>query len=107
MDAATTEGRPGYPLLHEGLLMAPPFPHALLAICLAWIGACVGAGEAVLPPRILPGQRDDGSVLLPNQWSLSPAGRQVELADFPVNIAVHPRGRYAAVLHCGYARHEI
>jgi len=65
------------------------------------------AGEDAASSRILPGQRADGSTLLPNQWSLTPAGRQVEVADFPVNIAVHPQGRYAAVLHCGYSRHEI
>ncbi|HEY3127815.1 MAG TPA: alkaline phosphatase family protein [Acidobacteriota bacterium] len=59
-------------------------------------------------PRVeLPGQRADGSVLLPNQWSLRPAGRQVLLGDFPVNIAVHPSSRFAAVLHCGYSVHEI
>jgi YVTN family beta-propeller protein len=46
-------------------------------------------------------------VLLPNQWSLRPAGKQVALGDFPVNIAVHPGGRFAAVLHCGYSEHEI
>jgi DNA-binding beta-propeller fold protein YncE len=55
----------------------------------------------------LPGQRPDGSVLLPNQWSLRPAGQQVTLGDFPVNIAVHPDGRFAAVLHSGYGQHEI
>jgi DNA-binding beta-propeller fold protein YncE len=55
----------------------------------------------------LPGQRADGSVLLPNQWSLRPVGRQVALGDFPVNIAVHPDGRYAAILHCGHGAHEI
>lgn len=54
-----------------------------------------------------PGKRADGSVLLPNQWSLRPAGRQIELADFPVNIAVHPGGRFAAILHAGYSQHEI
>ncbi|MBI4324802.1 MAG: hypothetical protein HY674_06005, partial [Chloroflexi bacterium] len=37
----------------------------------------------------LPGARPDGSVRLPNQWSLRPVGRQVLLGDFPVNIAVH------------------
>ncbi|HVM49174.1 MAG TPA: beta-propeller fold lactonase family protein [Candidatus Acidoferrum sp.] len=56
---------------------------------------------------ILPGCRADGSVLLPNQWSLRPAGHQVPLGDFPVNIALHPGGRFAAVLHCGHGRHEI
>ena len=41
------------------------------------------------------------------QWSLRPAGKQVSLGDFPVNIAVHPGGRYAAVMHSGYGPHEI
>jgi DNA-binding beta-propeller fold protein YncE len=55
----------------------------------------------------LPGPKPDGSVLLPNQWSLRPAGRQVEVDDFPVNVAVHPSGRYAAVLECGYSKHQV
>ena len=55
----------------------------------------------------LPGRRPDGSVLLPNQWSLRPAGRQVELADFPENVAIDPSGRFAAVLHAGYSDHQI
>ena len=46
-------------------------------------------------------------MLLPNQWSLRPAGEQLELGDFPVNLAVHPRGQFAAVLHSGYSQHEI
>jgi len=55
----------------------------------------------------VPGARGDGVILLPNQWSLRPVGRQIELGDFPVNIAVSPNGRYAAVLHCGNSEHEI
>jgi YVTN family beta-propeller protein len=84
---------PCLPLLAAALLLpgALPSSHA-------------GEGPA---PRILPGQRSDGSMLLPNQWALTPAGTQVEVADFPVNIAIHPGGRYAAVLHCGFSRHEI
>jgi hypothetical protein len=30
-----------------------------------------------------PGLQPDGSMLLPNLWSLRPAGSQIELADFP------------------------
>lgn len=45
--------------------------------------------------------------MLPNQWSLRPAGRQFELGDFPVNLALHPGGRYVAVLNGGYSAHEI
>ena len=55
----------------------------------------------------LPGHQSDNSVLLPNQWSIHPAGRQVTLGSLPVNIAVHPRGKYAAVLHSGYGPHEV
>lgn len=57
-------------------------------------------------PRVL-GSRPDGSVILPNQWSLRPVGRQVEVGDFPAAIAVHPDGRHAVVLHCGYGPHEL
>jgi len=55
----------------------------------------------------LPGALPDGAVRLPNQWYLRPAGRQIVVGDFPVNIAVHPSGKFAAVLHCGYGQHEI
>ncbi|HEY1172559.1 MAG TPA: alkaline phosphatase family protein [Verrucomicrobiae bacterium] len=54
-----------------------------------------------------PGLQADGSVLLPNMWSLRPAGKQVDLGDFPVNIAMHPAGRYAAILHSGHGAHEV
>jgi len=56
---------------------------------------------------VLPGAKADGSVLLPNQWSLRPAGKQVPLGDFPVNIAVHPSGKQAAILHAGFGQHEV
>jgi DNA-binding beta-propeller fold protein YncE len=65
------------------------------------------AGPSGAPHSQLPGKQPDGSVLLPNQWSLRPAGQQVELEDFPINVAVHPRGRFAAILHSGYSAHAI
>ncbi|NBV24742.1 MAG: YncE family protein [Proteobacteria bacterium] len=58
-------------------------------------------------PGNWPGRQADGSVLLPNMWSLRPAGKQVDLADFPVNIAVHPDGKFAVILHAGYSPHEL
>jgi sugar lactone lactonase YvrE len=66
-----------------------------------------GAGKTETPPKILPGVQPDGSVLLHNNWSLKPAGKQLELGDFPVNIARHPAGKWLAVLHSGYGTHEI
>ncbi|MCS7022821.1 MAG: beta-propeller fold lactonase family protein [Gemmataceae bacterium] len=55
----------------------------------------------------LPGLQRDGTVQLPNQWKLQPAGRHLEVGDFPVHIEVHPTGQYAAVLHCGMRDHEV
>ena len=59
------------------------------------------------PPRVLPGVRAGGEVQLPNQWSLRPAGKQLPLGDFPVNLALHPGGQWLAVLHAGYGEHEV
>jgi DNA-binding beta-propeller fold protein YncE len=59
------------------------------------------------PARVLPGVQPGGTILLPNQWSLRPAGRQIELGDFPVNLALHPSGQWLAVLHAGYGTHEV
>jgi DNA-binding beta-propeller fold protein YncE len=64
-------------------------------------------GQEKQPNRMLPGVEPDGSVRLHNTWTLKPAGKQLELGDFPVNIAVHPSGDWLAVLHCGYGAHEI
>ena len=69
-------------------------------------GVTLIADSPALTP-VLPGTRPDGTVLLPNLWSLRPAGQQIDMEDFPVNIAVHPKGRFAAVLHSGYGKHAI
>ncbi|MEO7318399.1 MAG: beta-propeller fold lactonase family protein, partial [Chthoniobacteraceae bacterium] len=63
--------------------------------------------HAAEPLPEVPGMQPDGSVLLPNQWALRPAGRQVRAGDFPVNIAMHPSGDWMAVLHAGYGPHEV
>lgn len=76
-----------------------------LALGLILMTLTVQAQRPGEPPW--PGARPDGSVLLPNQWSLRPVGRQIALGDFPVNIAVHPSSSFAAILHSGYGRHEV
>ena len=57
--------------------------------------------------RRLPGVQAGGETLLPTQWSLQPAGEQLKLGDFPVNIALHPSQPFAAILHAGYGTHEV
>ncbi|QDT73258.1 Phosphoesterase family protein [Lacipirellula limnantheis] len=65
----------------------------------------LGANKS--PARRLPGQQSGGEILLPTQWSLMPAGKQIALGDFPVNVALHPKEPWAAVLHAGFGAHEI
>jgi DNA-binding beta-propeller fold protein YncE len=55
----------------------------------------------------LPGAQADGTVRLPNQWSIRPAGKQLLLGDFPVNTVLHPSGKWLAVLHAGHSDHEV
>jgi DNA-binding beta-propeller fold protein YncE len=76
-----------------------------------WIGCLIAVGLAQekreTPSRVLPGTLPDGRVQLPTQWLLKPVGKQVLLGDFPVNIAVHPKQDYAAILHAGFGEHEV
>ena len=58
-------------------------------------------------PVTWPGRGPDGSMRLPNQWSLRPVGGQVEVGDFPVNMVVSSDGKFAVILHAGYGQHEL
>ena len=75
-------------------------------VCLL-LFAAVASADDPRPPRTLPGVRPDGSVQLPNQWRLKPAGTQVEVGSFPAALAVHPGGKYLAALHAGFGDHEV
>ncbi|MGZ5569340.1 MAG: bifunctional YncE family protein/alkaline phosphatase family protein [Limisphaerales bacterium] len=68
---------------------------ALACVCLSTFGTQ------------LPGPLPDGGVQLPNQWQLRPAGKQIPLGSYPINIAMHPSGKQAIVLHSGYGQHEL
>ncbi len=76
------------------------FCAMLLIVLLS--GAVLGQDRK---PITLPGVMADGGVRLPNSWSIRPAGKQVQLGDFPISIALD--GNLAAVLHAGYGDHEI
>ncbi|MGL5097301.1 MAG: YncE family protein, partial [Planctomycetia bacterium] len=87
------------------------FPRLCLLPAVAVLSAILTV-EAAEPaaksaPRLLPGVQPGGRIQLPNQWSLKPAGVHLEVGDFPVQMALHPAGQYAAVLHSGFGAHEI
>jgi len=76
------------------------------AIAFLWLAAAAARGALAAGPA-LPGPQPDGTTLLHNQWPIHPVGAQVALGDFPVGLAVNPRGELAAVLHAGHAQHEV
>ena len=86
-----------------------PRPHAprrrlaATALALAFAPALLAAQEADEAPVTWPGMDRSGTVLLPNGWSLKPAGRQEALGgDLPVLIARHPAEPVLAILFAGY-----
>jgi len=52
-------------------------------------------------------QNKSDKVTLPNGWSLSPAGNQVILGDLPLNIAVTPELKYAAITNNGQSKQSV
>lgn len=46
-------------------------------------------------------------VLLPNGWSLSPAGTSLPLGDFPMNLVVSSTGKFMAVTNNGQSTQSI
>lgn len=87
-------------------------PSTISNVCMgliaALLAACVPAlGAEDAPTVTWPGLTRAGTVLLPNGWSLKPAGRQVPLGDLPVQIAEHPSDAVLAILHAGYGEHEV
>src|SRR4051794_26161513 len=102
----TNENNPGFTPPSPVGIRSINIPMRLLLLSLISALCCLPAfGQHVAIDT--PGARTNGYVLLPNQWSLHPAGKQLIVGDFPVNIAVHPDGKFAAVLHSGNSENEV
>jgi YVTN family beta-propeller protein len=77
----------------------------------AFILAVVQATWLMLPataqdkPRFA-GPSEQG-FLLPNGWTVTPAGKQVPLSDLPLNIIPLADGKRALVATSGYNKHEL
>src|SRR6516164_5859616 len=88
------------------------FRSLVLVGALAGFASIAGAqtpegGANKGPETVWPGITPSGSVVLPNGWSLRPAGRQIPLGDFPITMAEHPSAPILAVLHAGHGEHEV
>ena len=49
----------------------------------------------------------EGGFLLPNGWTITPAGEQVSLPDLPLNILPLADGKHALVASSGYNDHDL
>lgn len=82
-----------------------------LGIVVAWFGAATPGVNGVeqVSPAPLPtfAGPDDGGVLLPNGWRLTPVGRHVEAGDLVLNIRPLADGRRALVTSDGFNAHRI
>ena len=65
----------------------------------------IGCGQPSM--IVLPGARQDGTVLLPNGWTLAPAGRHLPVGELPLNMAVSPDEKFILVLNNGTRVHDI
>ena len=83
-------------------------PASVAAICVAaWLPAfAVPLGARAQEASRFAGPKD-GGFLLPNGWTLSPAGQHVPLSDLPLNIVPWPDNRHVLVATSGYNAHEL
>jgi YVTN family beta-propeller protein len=70
----------------------------VIAVALALL-AGVACGRPLAADKV--GPRADGTGLTPNHWLLTPAGRQVEVGDRPLGLALTPDGRHLLVSNNG------
>jgi YVTN family beta-propeller protein len=79
--------------------------RSLLTAVLAAVVPVVAIAEDKPKPQG-PGQTDQG-FLLPNGWTVTPAGKHVVLTDLPLNIIPLADNRHALVATSGYNKHDI
>ncbi len=65
------------------------------------------AGLIFFPVMVFAQSKDNKKVLLPNGWTLSPAGRSLPLGDLPLNIAVSRSKKIMAVTNNGQSVQSI
>ncbi|WP_338256836.1 beta-propeller fold lactonase family protein [Dictyobacter halimunensis] len=72
---------------------------AILLVALAAVPSTIFAAQQGSPSNV-PGTHD-GRTQLINNWTVTPAGRQTDLGDLPLNSVLSPDGRYLLVSNSG------
>ena len=78
--------------------------HRILLV--TTLASALFALVAVGDEPVRPGPTDKG-FLLPNGWTITPAGKQVALTDLPLNIIPLTDGRHVLVATNGFNKHEL
>ncbi len=81
--------------------------EALFTILVLIISSTSIAQQKEVTISNLDKQLEKRRVMLPNGWSLTPAGRSLEVGDLPLNIAVSPSRKLLAVTNNGQGRQSI
>src|SRR5258707_754881 len=76
----------------------------LIAGLLATCAGLSAVAEDKKPPTAGPTEQ---GFLLPNGWTLTPAGKHVTLTDLPLNIIPLADGKRALVATSGFNKHEL
>jgi len=82
-------------------LVIRSFFHAATAMTLIVSSLVISAYAQLPAPALAP------AVVLPNGWTLTPAGHSLPLGDLPLNIAVSASARYLAVTNNGQSTQSI
>jgi YVTN family beta-propeller protein len=73
---------------------------SVISVTLTFIQASPLSGQSLR-------EIESGRITLPNGWSLTPVGKMVRLGDLPLNIAVSPDSKIAAVTNNGESDQSI
>jgi DNA-binding beta-propeller fold protein YncE len=77
-------------------------PRLIRLVCALLAAACVLPAQEAPQPRIVPGPQPDQSILLPNGWTITPAGKQIPLSTLPMSMVISPDGGHLLVLNAGF-----
>jgi DNA-binding beta-propeller fold protein YncE len=87
--------------LYASSVARPLFRTLIFAAGVALAGAAAGQPSVRLPGA------GGGAILLPNGWSLAPAGRHVGVGDFPLAMVFSPDGRSVVVTNNGVSKPSL